>query len=65
MIAPLILAQRVLDLFEEIGATPAERSAAIDIVKSLIQRNRIEGDEACPLTTTPKESVGWNLNQET
>jgi hypothetical protein len=50
MLTPLILAQRVLDLFEEIGATPAERSAALDVAQALIRRNRIEGDESLPLT---------------
>lgn len=61
MIAPFILAQRVLDLFEEIGATPAERSAAMDVVQALIRRNRIEGDELLPLTadrfTSPDDQV--------
>lgn len=50
MLSAFILAQRVLDLFEEIGATAAERSAALDVVQALIRRNRIEGDELLPLT---------------
>jgi hypothetical protein len=51
MLSAFILAQRVLDLFEEIGATPAERSATLDVVQAVIRRNRIEGDESLPLTT--------------
>ena len=51
MLTTFVIAQRVLDLFEEIGATPTERSAALDVVQALIRRNRIEGDELLPLTT--------------
>lgn len=49
MLTPLILAQRVLDLFEETGATPAERSAALDVAQVLVRRNRIDGDVLLPL----------------
>ena len=51
MLSTFILAQRVIDLFEEIGATPAERSAALHVVQAVIRRNRIEGDDSLPLTT--------------
>jgi hypothetical protein len=55
VLTPFILAQRVLDLFEEIGATPAERDAALDVVQALIRRNRIEGDELLPLTSQDEQ----------
>ena len=51
MLMPFILAQRVLDLFEESGATSAERDAALDVVEAIIRRNRIDGDALFPLVT--------------
>lgn len=33
---PMVLAQRVLDLFEESGATPQEQKLALDIVRTLV-----------------------------
>jgi hypothetical protein len=51
VLTPLILAQRVLDLFEESGATPAERDTALDVVEAIVRRNRIEGDALLPLLT--------------
>lgn len=51
MLTALILAQRVLDLFEETGATSAERDAALDVVEAIVRRNRIDGDALLPLVT--------------
>lgn len=33
---PMILAQRVLNLFEESGATPKEQQLALDIVRPIV-----------------------------
>jgi hypothetical protein len=33
---PMMLAQRVLDLFDQCGATPREQNAALDIAKTVV-----------------------------
>jgi hypothetical protein len=48
MRASLILAQRVLDMLEECGATKPEREAAIDAVATLIRQEHYEPLEPDP-----------------
>jgi hypothetical protein len=44
MLPELILAQRVLDLFEEVGATKPEVEAALDIIEAIVRRKKFDAD---------------------